>query len=129
MGSRSKKDDSGPPIFEGQIIQQGSKPSSGPVASGGGGAATASGEVVAPEALGLPTDEASVIRYLTNSYKGVGEKTAEALVEELGGDLFSVLQRQPGRVRDVLPANRADQLLEAWREDLSRRKEDAGDGD
>jgi len=146
-GRKSRKEDSGPPIFEGQIIGQGSaskttgsgtgERAGGTERSGAGSAATTvspsgSGpteDVVAPEKLGLPTDEASVIRYLTNSYKGVGEKTAEALVDELGSNLFSILQRQPDRVRDVLPSNRADQLLDAWQEDLSRRREKAGKGE
>ncbi|MDX1568224.1 MAG: NYN domain-containing protein, partial [Longimicrobiales bacterium] len=140
-GRRSKKADSGPPILPGQIVQKGAsgqkspggdRGSSGAGAPGptGAGVATApSTEVVAPEQLGLPTDEESVIRYLTNSYKGVGEKTAETLVEELGSDLFSVLQRQPERIRDVLPSNRAEQLLDAWQEDLSRRKERAREGE
>jgi len=63
-----------------------------------------------------------VIRYLANSYKGVGEKTAEALVDALGNDLFRVLQTDPDRVREVIPSNRADQLLDAWEDDLRRRR-------
>ncbi|MFP3948564.1 MAG: hypothetical protein ACLFWG_07520, partial [Longimicrobiales bacterium] len=141
-GRKSKKADSGPPILPGQIVGKGSsgqqssasRESSGgqrgPAGRRGSSVATASPTtVVAPEELGLPTDEESVVRYLTNSYKGVGEKTAETLVEELGSDLFSVLQRQPERIRDVLPSNRADQLLDAWQDDLSRRKERARDGE
>ncbi len=74
-------------------------------------------------ALGFPTDPTAVTRYLTNSYKGVGQKTAERLVEEFGGSLFQVLQDQPHRLGSVIPANRADQLLEAFRTDLARRLE------
>jgi uncharacterized protein (TIGR00288 family) len=77
-------------------------------------------------ALGLPTEPNALTRYLTNSYKGVGRKTAERLVEEFGTDLFQVMQDQPGRIGSVIPPNRADQLLEAWRTDLVRRLERKG---
>ena len=71
--------------------------------------------------LGLPTDAKAQLRYLANSYRGVGKKTAEALVESFGEDLFSVLHTAPERVREIMPAGRADALLEAWREDFARR--------
>ena len=71
--------------------------------------------------LGLPTGQQAVIRYLTNSYKGVGRKTAEAVVTEFGPELFEVLFRDPGRLASVLPAARAEQLLEGWKVDLARR--------
>ncbi|NNK64893.1 MAG: NYN domain-containing protein, partial [Gemmatimonadetes bacterium] len=83
--------------------------------------AGASGAEVDVRELGLPTDADAQLRYLTNSYRGVGKKTAEALVEAFGEDLFSVLHTQPERVRSVVPAARAEALLEAWREDLARR--------
>ena len=44
----------------------------------------------------LPTDGPALVRYLTNSYKGVGKKTAERLVEEFGSGLFEVLHRRAG---------------------------------
>jgi len=126
-----------PPLLEGQVMgASGSgkeKPSrSGdegpgkePVgrggAPGGGPPRGALNEVTEPSELGLPSDRKAIVRYLANSYKGVGEKTAEALVDALGEDLFLVLQSEPGRVRDVIPSNRADQLLEAWKVDLERR--------
>jgi hypothetical protein len=77
-------------------------------------------------ALGLPTEPTALTRYLTNSYKGVGQKTAERLVEEFGTNLFQVLQDQPDRIGSVIPPNRADQLLQAWRTDLARRRERQG---
>ena len=73
--------------------------------------------------LGLPTGPAAVIRYLTNSYKGVGRKTAEKVVNEFGPDLFSVLHSDPSRLSKVVSANRADQLVEGWQNDLERRLE------
>jgi len=75
-----------------------------------------------PARLHLPTDPDSIIKYLSNSYAGVGQKTAESLVDELGGDLFRVLQTDPGRVRKILTASRASKVLEAWQDDFARRK-------
>jgi uncharacterized protein (TIGR00288 family) len=71
--------------------------------------------------MGLPTDSDAQLRYLTNSYRGVGKKTAEALVENLGEDLFSVLHSDPNRIRTIVPPGRADALLEAWAGDYARR--------
>jgi hypothetical protein len=76
-------------------------------------------------ALGLPTDGPALIRYLTNSYKGVGSKTAERLVEEFGAGLFEVLHNEPDRLRSVVRASRVDQLLEGWKADLGRRSQRA----
>ncbi len=84
------------------------------------------GEELDPGILGLPTDGPAVIRYLTNSYKGVGQKTAETLVETFGPDLFAILLEDPARVAGTLPQSRADQLLEGWKVDLTRRRERRG---
>ncbi|HKK93278.1 MAG TPA: NYN domain-containing protein [Longimicrobiales bacterium] len=78
-------------------------------------------EAIDAEALGLPTGRDAQIAYLTNSYKGIGEKTAEQVVDAFGDSLFEVLNNEPDRVRDLLPAGRADHLLEAWEEDIERR--------
>ncbi len=78
-------------------------------------------EAIDAEALGLPTGRDAQIAYLTNSYKGIGEKTAEQVVDAFGDSLFEVLNNEPGRVRDLLPAGRADHLLEAWEDDIERR--------
>jgi hypothetical protein len=79
--------------------------------------------VLEPGALRLPTDPESVIQDLTNSYGGVGKKTAETLVDALGDRLFVVLQSDPKRVADLLPPARAEKLLEGWKADLDRRRE------
>jgi hypothetical protein len=81
------------------------------------------GEALDPTALRLPTDPDSVVQYLTNSYGGVGKKTAETLVDALGDRLFVVLQTDPGRVEELLPPSRAEKLLEGWKADLDRRRE------
>jgi uncharacterized protein (TIGR00288 family) len=71
--------------------------------------------------LGLPTEPEAQVRYLLG-YKGVGRKTAEALVQSFGSDLFKVLQSEPQRLVDVVPAARAEQILDAWKEDYARRQ-------
>jgi uncharacterized protein (TIGR00288 family) len=75
------------------------------------------------EALGLPTEHGAVIRYLSNSYQGVGQKTAEALIEAFGADgVFHGLNDQPERVKEILGAGRrTDGLLNAWQRDYRRR--------
>ena len=71
--------------------------------------------------LGLPTEGPAMVQYLTNSYTGVGRKTAERLVHEFGSGLFEVLHREPERLGSVIKANRVDQLLQGWEADLGRR--------
>ncbi len=82
---------------------------------------TPKGASVDVEALRLPTDPDAVVQYLTNSYKGVGKKTAETLVEALGDNLFPTLQEDPGRIRSLLPPARAEKVLEGWSADHARR--------
>jgi len=82
-----------------------------------------SSRAIDPEKLGLPTDAESVKRYLANSYKGVGIKTAEAVVDELGEETFQTLHDEPERLYDLIPDGRAETLLEAWRDDYRRRRE------
>jgi uncharacterized protein (TIGR00288 family) len=83
-----------------------------------------------PDELGLPTDEGAVIRYLSNSYQGVGQKTAEVLIETFGASrVFNGLNSQPDRVREVLGSGRrTDILLDAWARDY-RRRTSAGNGE
>jgi hypothetical protein len=71
-----------------------------------------------------------VIRYLSNSYQGVGQKTAEALIEVFGADrVFNGLDSNPDKVREVLGSGRRTEiLLEAWERDY-RRRSTAGAGD
>ena len=66
-----------------------------------------------PQDLGLPTDEEAIIRYMANRYRGVGEKTAEALVERFGEGVFQALKDDPDAVRDAVAGRRAEQVLEA----------------
>ena len=77
------------------------------------------------KALGLPTSPEAIVSYLANRYRGVGQKTAETLVESLGTDVFNVLQAQPDRIKGLVGESRAEQVLTAWREDHDRRVERA----
>src|SRR5690606_15438163 len=75
------------------------------------------------ESLGLPTEREAVAAHLTG-YKGVGQKTAEALIEAFGAaGVFAALHGQPDRVREVLGARRAEAVLEAWQADYRARTE------
>ncbi len=118
---RGRKDREGPPaLLAGQVVSLGASSSSE-------GPAPAAGDLDV-HALGLPTDGPAIISYLTNSYKGVGKKTAESLVEACGADLFSVMASDPARIRSIVSGRRADQLLEGWKVDLQRRTERRAQG-
>jgi uncharacterized protein (TIGR00288 family) len=71
--------------------------------------------------LGLPSEPDAILRYLTHRYRGVGEKTAETLVAKFGSDLFQTLQDDPSAIARVIPSNRAEQVVEAWKADYERR--------
>jgi len=105
-GARGSRDPGQITLLEGQIIG----PTGGRGSDGG----------LDLEALGLPRDEESIVQYLANSYKGVGEKTAEQIVEEFGTDVFRVMQEQPERIRNVVPRT-ADQVIDNWASDYARR--------
>jgi hypothetical protein len=73
-------------------------------------------------ALGLPEGNAAITDYLSTSYKGIGKKTAESLLEAFGGELFRVMEEQPQRVREVLGDKRASGLLDQWSADVAGRR-------
>jgi hypothetical protein len=85
------------------------------------GTPTADGPLDAT-ALGLPTEPAAIVRYLTHRYRGVGEKTAELLVEQFGADLFRVFRDDPEAISAAVTPKRAEQVLEAWKIDFERRQ-------
>ena len=109
-GSGGRKETDGPVLLEGQVV---GKASGTPDRS-------VSGARIDAGALGLPTSKRAIVSYLTNSYGGVGKKTAESLVEAFGADVFVVFETEPGRVAEVVP-RRAPQVLAEWRADLERR--------
>ena len=117
--TRRRNDDEGPSLFEGQVVASpqhdafGEAEASAPEASDNGDFDAA--------ALGLPTDPDAIARYLTHRYRGVGEKTAESLVERFGTDLFRVLRDDPDAINDAVTPKRAEQVLDAWQIDYERR--------
>jgi uncharacterized protein (TIGR00288 family) len=144
--TRRRGADEAPPIFEGQTIDTASDEEGAPElvgqptgvgAADGDGAAyaaapaqTSSATATSPglEGLGLPTDHGAIVRYLAHRYKGVGEKTAETLVEELGVNVFRTLHEDPDAIARIVPPKRAEQVLEAWRADYERRVSSKGGG-
>ncbi len=86
-------------------------------------AAAPASEPALPADLGLPRGRESIQNYLTTSYKGVGTKTAEALLDAFGDDVFEVLERDPERVNEVIGDRRASAVLDNWTADLARRRE------
>ncbi len=127
---RSGTDDGSVPLFEGQAVAAPSKSASKPEAKAEAPAPSTSdapsttatrGAPIDLKALGLPSDPDAIVRYMAHRYKGVGEKTAETLVERFGTDVFTVLRDDPDVVRDAVPGRRGDQVLEAWAGDYERR--------
>jgi uncharacterized protein (TIGR00288 family) len=96
-----------------------------PDRSGAGASASAASSASAGDIdwddLGLPADEGALVRYLAHRYKGVGEKTAETLVEEFGMDLFRTMHENPAAIARTVPPKRAEQVLDAWQADFARR--------
>jgi uncharacterized protein (TIGR00288 family) len=120
-GSGRRGQPAAPSLLDGQVAAQpGERPAAATAErAGGGGLGGGQGRIDAV-GLGLPTDAEGQVRYLT-SYRGVGRKTAEALVAGFGRDLFAVMQHEPGRLESVVPAGRAEQVLQAWRADYEQR--------
>ena len=112
----------GVPLFEGQVAGTGvmTEEDSGAATSESPTFGAGGGELDLGD-LGLPTDPDAILRYLTHRYRGVGEKTAETLVDEFGTRIFDTLQQDPDAIERVIPAKRAEQVLEAWRADYQRR--------
>ena len=118
-----------PPVLPGQVVEA-SAPKRGrsrqrrkeePVRKGAG---KKEALTFSAAALGLPTEREAIERYLANSYRGTGKKTAESLLDAAGPDIFRVMQEEPERVRELLSARRADALLEQWNADYERRREE-----
>ena len=114
-GSGGRREGEGPVLLEGQIVLK----------AGGAPDHSSAGARIDAGGLGLPTSERAIISYLTNSYGGVGKKTAESLVEAFGTDIFVVFETEPGRVAEIVP-RRAPQVLAEWKADFARRSGKSG---
>ncbi len=120
--TRRRGGEDAPALFEGQVIPSHEEgPSHGDGAEGGDGAHPGGSAEVDLSSLGLPTDPDAMVRYMAHRYRGVGEKTAEALVERFGTELFATLRDHPKAVTDAVTPKRAEQVLEAWKADYERR--------
>jgi hypothetical protein len=86
-----------PPVFEGQRRPRGEEAGAG-------------------RSPAAKDDARSIISRLTG-YAGVGERTAETLVDAFGADTFRILDEEPERVKEVLSGSRAERVLEARREE------------
>lgn len=64
-----------------------------------------------------PATENGVVRFLKSSLKGVGEKTAEALVKRFGVAVLDILDTDPDRLREVktITKKRLADMVESWR--------------
>jgi uncharacterized protein (TIGR00288 family) len=117
MGTTRRRDEGvPPPLFAGQAA--------GPAQAVAGNAVDLAAAGASPrslDGLGLPTEPDAIVRYLTHRYKGVGEVTAQMLVDRYGSGLFAALRDDPQGVASAIPAGRGEQLIEAWRGDLERR--------
>ena len=66
-----------------------------------------------------------VVEHMVKNYAGVGRKTAEALVDAFGPEVFTVIDEQPDRITNVLPEHRAQAVIEA----REAERHDAGSPD
>jgi exodeoxyribonuclease V alpha subunit len=72
----------------------------------------------------VPTTLAGIEKYLGSGLiKGIGEVTAQRIVEKFGLDTLKVLDDEPHRLREVngLGRTRADSLVAAWQEQRAIR--------
>jgi uncharacterized protein (TIGR00288 family) len=76
------------------------------------------------DALNLPSGRSAIENYLTRTYKGVGKKTVEPLLDAFGEDIFRVFAEEPQRVEELLGDKRAGMVLEQWAADYERRSAD-----
>ncbi|HUF70354.1 MAG TPA: NYN domain-containing protein [Longimicrobiales bacterium] len=114
-----------PAVLVGQAVV--SPPPASARADGAGGAGSL-------DDLDLPTSRDEIVQYLTKAYKGIGRKTAETFVDEIGAaSVFGTLHGAPDRVTALIGGKRGETLLEAWRDDYAarmiNRKQDADGGE
>jgi uncharacterized LabA/DUF88 family protein len=125
-GSRAEDGGSGPEI---PMLGNVAGSSSASSASSSAGAVAGSDEG-ADRATGAPSEEASdgpssapspstdeLVEHMSRNYPGVGERTARALVQEFGDRTLDVIDREPGRVKELLPSHRAEAVLDARSEE------------
>ncbi|MGD8280024.1 MAG: OST-HTH/LOTUS domain-containing protein, partial [Gemmatimonadota bacterium] len=125
--TRRRHDEDVVPLFEGQAASAPETETTENASAQREAGATTTASLDLGE-LGLPNEPDSIVRYLTHRYRGVGEKTAETLVEHFGVGIFETMANDPDAISRVVPAGRAEQVLEAWTADYERRIGSKGSG-
>lgn len=72
----------------------------------------------------LPTTNEGIVRYLSSGIiKGIGKKTAEAIVDTFGGKTLEILDRYSSRLTEVpgFGKKRLEMVRKAWREQAEKR--------
>jgi uncharacterized protein (TIGR00288 family) len=83
-----------------------------------------------PREFGLPVEAGDVASYIARTYKGVGPKSVQALLERFGAShVFEAFETRPDEVREVMGPGRGDRLLEAWSRDVGERRAGVSLGD
>ncbi len=100
--------------------RRGSRAPGGATPAGGAPAATAAGNEARPEVDAAPAaapsgEQADLVERMARGYQGVGQRTAERLVEEFGDQVLDVIDNQPGRIESVLPKGRAQAVIDGRR--------------
>ncbi len=84
------------------------------------------GETPAPGAAGSASPRSrsigSPVEHMIRNYTGVGRRTAEALVDRFGAEVFQVIDREPGRLTEVISVARARAVI------IAREAERSGSG-
>ncbi len=73
----------------------------------------------------LPSTPEGIKRFLASgAIPGIGPKTAAMIVEHFGEETLTVLDRYPGRLREVpnIGPKKAESILSGWRESAARRE-------
>ena len=78
---------------------------------------------------GADADADEIVQHMRERYSGVGEKTAQKLVDEFGEDTLSVIDEDPRRVENLLPKHRAEAVLQARAAERQSEREAGGDRD
>jgi uncharacterized LabA/DUF88 family protein len=92
-------------------FRRGSRGPTGPTPSAQDDA-TAAPAAAASELSG---DQANLVERMARGYQGVGRRTAERLVEELGDSVLEVIDDDPARIEKILPKGRAQAVIEGRR--------------
>ena len=130
-GTTRRRESDGPALLAGQVVAprtEAPRGSDGKRSTAEAPAPRGSGSLDA-SALGLPTDPEAIVRYLAHRYRGVGQKTAESLVDRFGADLFRVLRDDPAAITATVTTKRAEQVLDAWSLDYERRRARVAEGE